>query len=315
MSSTFLGKHKIIAIVGPTASGKTALALELAKILDGEIISCDSMQIYKGMDIGTAKATSEEMQEIRHHLIDTCEPRGEFSCAEYSARARAAIKDIQSRGKQVIFCGGTGLYLDSVIGISAFSAAGSDENFRAEMSKKTPEELHEMLREVDPASAEAVHKNNVKRVIRALEIYHLTGKTKTEWDEKSREQKLPYESLIIGLDTRDRQVLYDRINRRVDIMMNAGLTDEVKRLDSPEFRQSTAADGIGYKEILAYFDGRCTLDEAIEQIKKNSRNYAKRQLTWFKRNKAVSWIFTDDFDGQDKFKLIVNSAISIINNS
>ncbi len=307
--------ERIIAVVGPTASGKTALAVEIAKRLDGEIISCDSMQVYKGMDIGTAKVSKEEMQGVPHHLIDVCEPIEDFSCAQYCELAKKAIEDIWNRGKQVIFCGGTGLYLDSVIGISTFSEAGIDEDFRSEMGKKSPDVLHQMLSEIDPESAATIHKNNVKRVIRALEIYHLTGKTKSECDRLSKEiNKPPYESVRIGLDIRDRQVLYDKINARVDIMAQAGLIDEVKRLDSPKFRESTASDGIGYKEILAHLDGWCTLDEAIEQVKKNSRNYAKRQLTWFRRNKAVNWIFTDDFEGDDKFKLIVNYAINIINN-
>lgn len=307
-------KNKVIAVVGPTASGKTALAVELAKMLDGEIISCDSMQVYKGMDIGTAKVTPDEMQGVPHHLIDVSEPVGDFSCAEYSELAKKAIEDIQSRGKQVIFCGGTGLYLDSVIGISAFSEAGIDEAFRAEMMKKTPDELHANLRLIDPVSAETTHKNNVKRVIRALEIYHLTGKTKSEWDAESKKIKAPYDSVIIGLDCRDRQTLYDKINQRVDIMLQNGLVDEVKRLDSPAFRASVASDGIGYKEMLLYLDGAFTLEQVTEQIKQASRNYAKRQLTWFRRNKSVKWIFTDDFEGVQKFKLIVNSAISFINN-
>lgn len=305
---------RIIAVVGPTASGKSGLAVELAKILDGEIISCDSMQVYRGMDIGTAKVTKAEMQGITHHLIDVCEPTEDFSCAQYCELAKKAIEDIQGRGKRVIFCGGTGLYLDSVIGLSCFSEAGIDEAFRAEMSKKSPDVLHQMLFEIDPESAAAIHKNNVKRVIRALEIYHLTGKTKSECDRRSMElSQPPYESIRIGLNLRDRQTLYGKINERVDIMMRAGLIDEVKRLDCPAFRSSTASDGIGYKEILNYFDGWGTLYEAIEQIKKNSRNYAKRQLTWFKRNQAVNWIFTDDFEGENKFKLIVNYAINIIN--
>jgi tRNA dimethylallyltransferase len=183
------------------------------------------------------------------------------------------------------------------------------------MSKKSPSELHAALREIDPESADAIHENNVKRVIRALEIYHLTGKTKSYFDAESKKIKPPYEALIIGLDTRDRQVLYDRINKRVDIMLENGLLDEVKKLDCASFRSSVASDGIGYKEILAYFDGRCTLEEAVEQIKQASRNYAKRQLTWFRRNKSVKWIFTDEYEGQEKFKLIVNSAINLINNN
>ncbi len=310
-----MDKKKIIAIVGPTASGKTALSVEIAKLLDGEIISCDSMQVYKGMDVGTAKVTEEEMQGIPHHLVSITEPRGDFSCADYSSLAKRTIEDIQSRGKQVIFCGGTGLYLDSVIGISAFSDAGIDEAFRLEMSKKTPAELHAELEKIDPVSAATTHSNNVKRVIRALEIFHLTGKTKSKWDEESKKQKPPYDSLIIGLDFENRQTLYDRINARVDTMLDAGLVDEVRTLDCAEFRSSVAAEGIGYKEILRYLDGQISLEEAIEEIKKASRNYAKRQLTWFRRNKSVKWIFPDGAENDFKFKLIVNSAINIINNN
>ncbi len=307
--------QKIIAVVGPTGVGKTALALEIAKRLDGEIISCDSMQIYRGMDIGTAKIRADEMCGIRHHLIDVREPSGEFSCAEYAEEAKKVIADIRGRGKRVIFCGGTGLYLDSVLGVPSFSEAGADEEFRAEMMKKSPDVLHEMLRSIDPESAETIHKNNVKRVIRALEIYKLTGKTKSFLDARSEKRSPLYESVIIGLDLRNRQELYDRINRRVDVMLENGLVDEVKRLDTPTFRNSVASDGIGYKEILSYLDGEETLENAVERIKQASRNYAKRQLTWFRRNKAIKWIFTDDFDGDEKFKLIVNSAIRIINNS
>ena len=305
---------KIIAVVGPTASGKTALAVELAKQLDGEIISCDSVQVYKGLDIGSAKVTVEEMQGVEHHLIDITEPTSDFSCADYADAAKKAIDDIRSRGKQVIFCGGTGLYLDSVIGISGFSEAGKDDDFRAEMEKKTPEELHKKLTEIDPVSAAAIHPNNVKRVIRALEIFHVTGKIKSAWDEESKQIKPPYEAVIIGLDFRDRQTLYDRIDSRVDIMLTQGLEAEVRALDCAAFRASTASDGIGYKEMLRYFDGLCSYSEAVEAIKQASRNYAKRQLTWFRRNKSISWIYLDELLGSDKFKLIVNSAINIINN-
>lgn len=305
---------KIIAVVGPTASGKTALAVELAKQLDGEIISCDSVQVYKGLDIGSAKVTAEEMQGVEHHLIDITEPTSDFSCADYADAAKKAIDDIRSRGKQVIFCGGTGLYLDSVIGISGFSEAGKDDDFRAEMEKKTPEELHKKLTEIDPVSAAAIHPNNVKRVIRALEIFHVTGKIKSAWDEESKQVKPPYEAVIIGLDFRDRQTLYDRIDSRVDIMLTQGLEAEVRALDCAAFRASTASDGIGYKEMLRYFDGLCSYSEAVEAIKQASRNYAKRQLTWFRRNKSIKWIYLDELLGSDKFKLIVNSAINIINN-
>ena len=307
--------NKIIAVVGPTASGKTALAVELAKRLDGEVISCDSVQVYKGLNIGSAKVTSEEMQGVPHHLIDIAEPTEDFSCADYADAAKKAIADIQGRGKQVIFCGGTGLYLDSVIGISGFSDAGKDDLFRAEMEKKTPEELHRALTEIDPVSATAIHRNNVKRVIRALEIFHVTGKIKSVWDEESKRIKPPYETVIIGLDYYDRLTLYDRIDRRVDIMLGLGLEKEVRALDCDAFRSSTASDGIGYKEMLRYLDGLCTYFEAVDAIKQASRNYAKRQLTWFRRNKSINWIYLDELTGEDKFKLIVNSAINIINNN
>lgn len=315
MSVTPLKNGKILAVVGPTASGKTALAVELAKRLDGEIISCDSMQVYKRMDIGTAKVTKAEMQGIPHHLIDVSEPTSDFSCADYSEMAKKAIEDIRSRGKTPIFCGGTGLYLDSVIGISGFSDAGKDELFREEMSKKTPAELHALLSEIDPAAAKATHMNNVKRVIRALEIFHVTGKTKTEWDEESKKLTPPYECTVIGLDFKSREALYERIDKRVDVMLEIGLAGEIEALDCPDFRASTASDGIGYKEYLAYLDGEVSFSEAVDKIKQASRNYAKRQLTWFRRNKIVNWIYVDDFEGEDKFKFIVNSAINIINNN
>lgn len=309
------GKKRVIAVVGPTASGKTALAVELARLLGGEVISCDSMQVYKGMDIGTAKVTADEMRGVKHHLIDVALPSDEFSCADYSELARKSIDDITERGLVPVFCGGTGLYLDGVIGISSFSDAGRDDAFRAEMEKKSAHELHLELSRIDPVSASATHENNVKRVIRALEIYHLTGKTKSEWDELSKQMQAPYDSVIIGLDYKDRATLYDRINRRVDIMLENGLVDEVRALDCEAFRASNASDGIGYKELLRYFDGELTLDEAVEEIKKASRNYAKRQLTWFRRNKSVKWIFVDELAGEEKFKLIVNSALNIINNN
>ena len=208
-----------------------------------------------------------------------------------------------------------GLYLDNVLNATSFSEAGKDEEYRAFLEKKSVDELHEMLTECDPEAASAIHKNNVKRVIRAWEIFKVTGVTKTEWDRRSRMAESPYDSTVIGLNFRDRETLYERINRRVDIMVESGLLDEVEGLDSPAFRDSTASDGIGYKEILSYKDGLCTFDEAVEEIKKASRNYAKRQLTWFNRNKDIKWIYVDDCpEGEDKFKFIVNSSVNILNN-
>lgn len=309
-------KIKVIAVVGPTASGKTALSVELALKYGGEIISCDSMQIYKGMDIGTAKVTEEEKRGVQHHLVDAVSPESSFSCADYSALAKAKIEEISARGSVPIFCGGTGLYLDSVLKNTEFSAAGKDDAYRNMLETEyTPSELHGILAEVDPESAAAIHENNVKRVIRALEIYHVTGKTKTEWDKLSRIAESPYSATVIGLDYRSRETLYSRIDKRVDLMMVAGLADEVKALDSPGFRASTASQAIGYKEMLEYFDGRFTYDEAVAAIKQYSRNYAKRQLTWFSRNKDVNWIYPDDApEGVDAFKYVLERAENILQN-
>ena len=303
-------KVKVVAIVGPTASGKTALSVELAKRLDGEIISCDSMQIYRGMTVGTAAVTEKEMQGVPHHLIGFASPLESFSCADYAEMAQKAIEDISGRGKLPIFCGGTGLYLDTVLKGTRLSEAGKDDGYREGLSKLSPDELHRMLSDIDPDSAEKTHKNNVKRVIRALEIYHVTGKTKTQWDKESRADGSRYDAKIIGLDFKDRENLYERINVRVDIMLGNGLVDEVKTLDCKEFRESTASQAIGYKEILRYLDGDVSLAEATEEIKKASRNYAKRQLTWFRANPDIGMIYPDEVG---KFEFIVNSALDIIN--
>ncbi len=287
-------KIKIIAIVGPTATGKTALSVELAKRFNGEIISCDSMQIYKNMDIGTAKVKDEETCGIKHHLVGIAEPIENFSCADYAVLAKKKAEEILARGKIPIFCGGTGLYLDSVLSENEFSAAGQDTEYREKLMKKSPDELYAELLKIDPQSAEKTHKNNVKRVIRALEIRYITGITKTEWDRRSREKESRYDAFIIGLDYKNRETLYGRINKRVDMMIEEGLINEVKALDCKSFRESTASQGIGYKEILAYIDGKATLSDTVEQIKKNSRNYAKRQITWFRKNKKITWIYRDD---------------------
>ena len=313
MSVTENNKTKLLAVVGPTASGKTALAVELALRYGGEIISCDSVQVYKGLDIGSAKVTAEEARGVRHHLIDAVSPCDDFSCAEYSELAGEAIKDIVSRGRLPVFCGGTGLYLNTVLRGSALSEAGKDDEYRQALTEKyTPAELHGMLGEIDPESAAAIHENNVKRVVRALEIYHVTGMTKTHWDELSRKEAEPFDSVVIGLDYRSRDTLYRRIDQRVDIMLSAGLESEVAALDSPGFRASTASQGIGYKELLAYRDGRYTLPEAVEAIKKGSRNYAKRQLTWFRRDPRVQWIYPDDAGDGDALSFVTERAQKII---
>ena len=305
---------KIIAVAGPTASGKSALALELCKRLDGELISLDSMQIYRGLDIGTAKPTKAEQAEVRHHMIDICEPTENFSAAEFAERAHKVIADVQSRGKKAVLCGGTGLYLDTVLGRLDFGEIESDEKLRGELiafaEKNGAEALHERLRGIDPQAAEKIHKNNVRRVARAIEIYELTGKTKTEHDREAISDS-PYESLIIGLDYDDREVLYNRINRRVDAMIEAGLEGEVRSLVSRGLlsAESTAGQAIGYKEVLGYIAGDCSLGDAVEKIKLGTRRYAKRQLTWLRRNQDINWLYPDRLCD---FQSLVGEAEKII---
>lgn len=305
---------KIIAVAGPTASGKSALALELCKRLYGELISLDSMQIYRGLDIGTAKPTKAEQAEVRHHMIDICEPTENFSAAEFAERAHKVIADVQSRGKKAVLCGGTGLYLDTVLGRLDFGEIESDEKLRGELiafaEKNGAEALHERLREIDPQAAEKIHKNNVRRVARAIEIYELTGKTKTEHDREAISDS-PYESLIIGLDYDDREVLYSRINRRVDAMIEAGLEGEVRSLVSRGLlsAESTAGQAIGYKEMLGYIAGDCSLGDAVEKIKLGTRRYAKRQLTWLRRNPSINWLYPDKLGD---FQSLVGEAEKII---
>ena len=289
---------RIIAVAGPTASGKSALALELCKRLGGELVSLDSMQIYKGLDIGTAKPTKAEQAEVRHHMIDICDPREKFSAADFAERAHGVIADIRSRGKRVVLCGGTGLYLDTVLGRLDFGALESNEKLRRDLiafaEKNGADALYERLVKIDPQAAEKIHKNNVRRVARAIEIYELTGKTKTEHDREAISDS-PYDSLIIGLDYNDREVLYSRINRRVDLMIDAGLETEVRSLLSEGLlsADSTAGQAIGYKEMLGYIAGEYTLEDAIEKIKLGTRRYAKRQLTWLRRNPEINWLYPD----------------------
>ena len=306
---------KIIAVAGPTASGKSALALELCKRLDGELISLDSMQIYRGLDIGTAKPTKAEQAEVCHHMIDICEPTENFSAAEFAERAHKVIADVQSRGKKAVLCGGTGLYLDTILGRLDFGEIESDEKLRGELiafaEKNGADALHERLREIDPQAAEKIHPNNVRRVARAIEIYEITGKTKTEHDREAISDS-PYESLIIGLDYDDREVLYNRINRRVDAMIEAGLEGEVRSLVSRGLlsAESTAGQAIGYKEMLGYIAGDCSLGDAVEKIKLGTRRYAKRQLTWLRRNPSINWLYPDRLGD---FRSLVCEAEKIIN--
>ena len=293
-------KKRVLAVVGPTAGGKSALAIELAQRLNGEIICCDSMQIYKQMNIGTAKPNSEELSQVKHHLFDFADPMQSFSCADYIPLAEQVVEDIIKRGKLPIFCGGTGLYLDRFLSGAEFEETEIDENFRREMeeyaSKFGNEALHQKLREIDPISADEIHCNNVKRVIRALEIYKTSGKTKSELDKESQKIEPKYDSIQIGIKYEDRELLYSRINRRVDLMMESGLLSETKDLlDAGVFeKNSTAAQAIGYKELLGFFKGEKMLQEAVDELKMATRRYAKRQMTWFNSHGDVQWVVADN---------------------
>ena len=311
---------KALAIVGPTASGKTALSLALAERLGGKIISCDSMQIYRGMDIGTAKATADEQARAEHFLIDFLDPRESFSVECYRKMAMDAARNISSSGSIPVFVGGTGLYIDSVMRLENSGAPESNEEYRQEQMKIASLEggediLWNRLRQVDPDSAEKIHKNNVKRVIRALEIYDATGKTKTWFDSQTNAPNPEISVKMIALDFHNRDLLYDRVNRRVDIMMEEGLLSEVKALyDAGMLKpETTAAQAIGYKEIVDYIEGRCTLPEAVDEIKLSSRRYAKRQLTWFRHERDAIHLMVDREDGGMKSAdELLAEAISLI---
>ena len=295
-----------LAITGPTASGKTALSLGLAERLGAEIISCDSMQIYKGMDIGTAKATEEEREIVPHHLIDFLSPLESYSAENYRNDAIDAAKDIASRGKLPLFVGGTGLYIDSVKRGATLISPESDPEYREGIlsSLKNSRDIHalwERLRAVDPESAEKIHENNVKRVIRALEIYDKTGKTKSQLDRESLEIRGDVFVGMITIDFLDRENLYNRVDLRVDMMMEEGLLSEVESLYRAGLLSGvTASQAIGYKELVEYIEGRCTLAEAVDNLKLASRRYAKRQLTWFRHEKDARIIYADLPDGSMK---------------
>lgn len=298
-----------LAITGPTASGKTALSLALAERLGCEIISLDSMQIYKRMDIGTAKATAEERARVPHHMIDFLDPEVSYSAEDYRADAMRVLKDIESRGNLPLFVGGTGLYMDTVIRGSEISSPPSSEELKERLlaSAVTDDEreaLWQRLHEIDPESAEKTHKNNVRRVIRALEIYELTGKTKTYFDKLSKSSAPDVKIGMITLDFHDRDNLYSRVDFRVDEMLREGLIDEVRTLYSDGLlnKGTTAAQAIGYKEFLSYINGECTLEEAADQLKLSTRRYAKRQLTWFRHNEDALRLYIDREDGTMKGK-------------
>lgn len=288
-------KIPVLAVVGPTASGKTALSIALAKALDGEIISADSMQIYKGMDIASAKPTKEERAGIPHHMMGVISPETPYSVADYVEDAGKAIADVWNRKKCPILVGGTGLYVDSLLSGTRFIPSPTDLELRKELQAQYDalggEAMLQKLKAFDPESAARLHPNNNKRIIRAFEVYRLTGKTMTEALENSHSEPSRYKPVYIGINFADRAVLYDRINRRVDLMLESGLLDEAK--DFFEHTTATAAQAIGYKELKPYLDGEVTLDEAVERLKQVTRNYAKRQLTWFKRNPEIHWLYPD----------------------
>ena len=291
-------KPKVVVIVGPTASGKTALSIELAKKLDGEIISSDSMQIYKDMDIGTAKVTKEEAQGIKHYLVDFVSPDQRYTVSDFKKDAETAIKEILEKGKVPIVVGGTGLYVNSLIYGIEYQDMKIDENYRNMLMERAEdpqvlEKLWEEANRIDPEAMTKISRNDKKRIIRVLEIYKATGKTKTEQEILSRQKGTEYDYKVFGISM-DREKLYERINLRVDLMIQAGLEDEVKNLLNKYSEFPTAMQGLGYKEVKEYFDGIITREEMIDKIKQESRRYAKRQLTWFRRNNEIIWLDKDD---------------------
>ena len=294
--------NKLVIIGGPTGVGKTEISLRLAEVLQGEIVSCDSMQIYREMDIGSAKASNYERERIPHHMLDVVTPFDDFTVTDYKEMAERAIDDILSRGKIPIMVGGTGLYIDAVILDLSFTDGGQDSGFREEMTayalKNGNLVLHEKLREIDPATANNIHPNNVKRVIRALEVFKLTGKPFSSFKDSGKLNP-KYDPYYFYL-SKDRSALYESINDRVEKMMDAGLLDEIKNLANQGLNQSyMSMQGIGYKEMLSYIQGDLTLDEAKELVKKRSRNYAKRQLTWFRHHPYAKEISKDSFSDDE----------------
>ena len=293
-------KKPMIILTGPTAVGKTDLSIQLAKAINGEIISADSMQVYRHMDIGSAKVTPEEMDGVPHHLIDVLEPEEEFNVVVFQKLAKEALTGIYERGHIPIIVGGTGFYIQALLYDIDFTENDGDTAIRRELEKLAQTQgagcLHQMLQEIDPESAAAIHQNNVKRVIRAIEFYRQTGKKISLHNEQEREKQSPYQFLYYVLDT-DRKTLYERIDRRVDLMMEHGLVDEVKHLaDMGCTRDMVSMQGLGYKEILDYLSGEIPLEEAVYILKRDTRHFAKRQLTWFRREKDVIWLNKPDFD-------------------
>ena len=299
----------IICIAGPTASGKTALAVELAKELGGEVISCDSMQIYRRMDIGTAKPTRDEMQDIPHHMIDVAQPDEDFSVSRYCEMATPILEDILSRGKTAIIAGGTGLYMDSLIkgnDFAPYPATGARERLEKEADEKGMDVMLTKLQAIDPESAEKLHLADRKRIIRALEVFEETGETITAHNKRTQSIPPRYNPLWLGLDFEPRQTLYDRIDLRVGLMLEQGLVKEIEDLLSSGIpSKCTAMQAIGYKEFVAALEGNITIEEAVDEVRKASRHYAKRQLTWFRRNPNMNWLVRHP---EDDFSKILQQA-------
>ena len=286
--------NHIICIAGPTASGKTALAVELARELDGEVVSCDSMQVYKRMDIGTAKPTKEEMQGIVHHMIDVAEADEDFSVSRYCEMASPIVDDILARGKTAVIAGGTGLYMDSLIRGNAFApfpSTGVREKLEAQADREGMEAMLKWLQSIDPEAAGRLHLSDRKRILRALEVYLETGETITEHNRRTQAVPPRYSPFWLGLDFADRAELYRRIDTRVGLMLDMGLVEEIQNLLSSGIPEKcTAMQAIGYKEFVAALEGQCTIAQAADQVRQSSRHYAKRQLTWFRRNQGIHWL-------------------------
>ncbi len=288
-----MSKPKVIVICGPTASGKTALSIELAKQIDGEIISCDSMQIYKDMNIGTAKPDEEEKQGIKHYLMDFVSPDERYSVADFKRDATRAIKEILNKGKMPIIVGGTGLYVDSLIYGIEYNEINVDEKYRKQLEERINKEGFEILyqeaKKIDPIAIEKISHNDKKRIMRILEIYKATGKTKTEQEKESRKNEVEFDYKVFAINM-DREKLYERINKRVDIMIDKGLIEEVKSLKSKYNKFPTAMQGLGYKEVVKYLEKEYDRETMVDIIKQETRRYAKRQLTWFRKNKQTVWL-------------------------
>lgn len=296
-----MNRIPVAAVIGPTASGKSDLAVEICRHFGGEVVSADSMQIYKGMDIATAKPTEEEKKNVPHHMMDFLDNTEDYSVALYQRAAAECIADIHLRGLLPVVCGGTGLYVDTLLNNVKLSEESYDEELRRSLLKRAEDEgAEKLLEEVmafDPEYAEKLHPNNIKRIVRALEVYKTTGTTMTRQIEMSK-QASPYDVCFIGLDAEDRQFLYDRIDRRVDIMLERGLESEAREYLATA-SSSTSAQAIGYKELRPYIDGDVSLNEAVENLKRATRRYAKRQLTWFRRNERINWLFIDKYQKRE----------------